>query len=942
MLHLRNQHERCKLIHSFYRSLAQGSGPGGFVLSTKYLKRFFKPKSIAVFGASERENSMGGVVLQNLLESGYQGKLMAVNKRAYDSVFGVPCYAGLSKLPEMPELAIICSPPESVADIVRKLGAHMVKAAMILTGGLSRSTEARGNCLRDEIRDAAKPYGIRILGPDCMGLLVSGQNMNASYSHVNIKKGKVSYVGQSGLLGTAMIDWANGQEIGFSHFMTLGDGVDVDLPSIVDYLAQDPYTQAILLQIDHLIGSSRSFVSALRAASRNKLVLVLKSDFVFKEEASLPLAAGIHDEDLVYDAALRRAGVVRVETSDQLFNALETLSRMKPMRGERLALVCNGMGPNALATDQLHKTGGELAELTEETIAALREVLPDHWNLKNPIDLHADATPARFAEATRILTKDKNVDAVLVTHAPTRLAPGLETADEIIKVVRNTPRNILTCWMGRSTAIESRNRFNAAGVTTFVTPEEAVDAFMHMVEFRRNQEVMKQTPAPFVEQNSQNHRHAKALIAAALDEGRKYLTHAEACDLLDQYDIPVSHTHYAADIDGVVALAQKLGGSVAVKAMHQENVYPFNYDQKSHLRWKDLALDLYSVNEAKHAATQLAYRMHERFPNDELMGFCVQQMKRGFQSVQINMGITRDPTFGPLLVFGAGGYAVDVLADRQVMLPPLNLSLARELVMRSRVYAILKENSDQLERDMEQLCELLIKLSQMVVELPHLQGLEINPLLLNKRGVLAVDVAVSLGEPSVLAISPYPEHLTEQIVLKKSGRNAEVRAIRGEDEPNHLEFYNQLSPESIRLRYFYSRGIPTHQELANWTQIDYDREMAFIVTAPRLDGSGWETLGVVRAVTDPDNVRAEFSVVIRDDLQGEGLGVILMQKAIDYCKARGTLLLMGSTLTSNKGMQGLAQKLGFKNSYNMEEDVVEMEMMLNEPVEDWQIYRLQH
>lgn len=885
---------------------------------------------------------MGGVVLQNLLESGYKGKLMAVNKRGYDTVYGVPCYKGVSRLPEMPDLAIICSPPESVAELVRKLGAHMVKAAMILTGGLSRSSENRGNCLRDDIIEAAKPYGIRILGPDCMGMLVPGHNMNASYSHVNIRKGKVSYIGQSGLLGTAMIDWANGQEIGFSHFLTLGQGVDIDLPSIIDYLAQDPYTQAILIQLDHLIGSSRDFLSSLRAASRNKLVLVLKSDIIFDEDRETGQTPGIRDEDQVYDAALRRAGVVRVETSDQLFNALETLSRMKPMRGERLALVCNGMGPNALATDQLLRSGGELSELTEETVTALREVLPDHWNLKNPIDLHADATPERFAEVTRLLTKDKNVDAVLVIHAPTRLAPGIETADKIIEVARNTPRNVLTCWMGRSTAIEARNHFNSAGVTTFITPEEAVDAFMHMVDFRRNQAVMKQTPDPYVDQNEQNHLRAKKLIADAVAEGRDYLTHSEACDLLDQYDIPVSNSKYADDVEGVVEIAQKLGGAVAVKVLHQENIYPFNYDNKNHIRWKDLALDLYASAEVKQTVTQLAYRVQERFPDDEVMGFCVQQMKRGFQSLQINMGITRDPVFGPLLVFGQGGYAVDVLADRQVMLPPLNLSLARQLIKTSHIYSVLKENSEQLERDIEQLSTLLIKLSQMVVDLPNLKGLEINPMLINRRGVLAVDVSVSLGEPSKLAISPYPEHLAEDIVLKRSGRRAVLRAIRGEDEPNHLEFYNQLSPESIRLRYFYSRGIPTHQELANWTQIDYDREMAFIVTAPKQNGDGWETLGVVRAVTDADNVRSEFSVVIRDDLQGEGLGVILMQKVIDHCKARGTLLLMGSTLTSNKGMQGLAQKLGFKNSYNMEEDVIEMEMMLNEPTEDWQIYRLQH
>lgn len=909
-------------------------------MSTRYLKRFFKPKSIAVFGASEKENSMGGIVLHNLIEGGYQGKLMAVNKRGYDTVYGVTCYSRLSKLPEMPDLAIICSPAEGIIDLVRRLGESMVKAAMILTGGLSRARDPMGKTMRDEIMETAKPYGIRILGPDCMGMLVSANHMNASFSHLNIRKGKVSYVGQSGLLGTAMIDWANGQGIGFSHFLTLGEGVDIDLPSIIDYYAQDPYTQSILIQLDHLVGTSRNLLSSLRSASRNKLVLVLKSNMIFTEDKEHLPALGIKDEDLVYDAALRRAGVVRVSTVDQLYNALETLSRMKPMRGERLALVCNGMGPNALATDRLLEKGGELTQLCDETVTALRGILDNHWNLKNPIDLHSDATPERFAQVTQLLTKDPNVDAVLVIHAPTRMAPGAETAKAIIDVASNTPRNILSCWMGRSTAIESRNYFNTAGLPTFITPEEAVDAFMQMVAFRRNQEVMRQTPAPFVDPNVQNHLQAKKLIANALAEGRDYLTHSEATDLLDQYDIPVSHSQYADDVEGVVKIAKKLGGTVAVKVMHRDNVYPFSYDGRGHPRWKDLALDLFSIEEVRHAVDKLSFRVQERFPDDGLKGYCVQQMKRGFQSLQMNMGITRDPVFGPLLLFGQGGYSVDVLADRQVMLPPLNLSLARQLISTSHMYSVLKESSTQLERDVEQLSDLLIKLSQMVVELPNLKGLEINPMLVNRRGALAVDVAVSLGEPSVLAVSPYPEYLSEPIVLRKSGRKAIVRPIRGEDEPSHLEFYNRLSAESIRLRYFYSRGIPTHHELATWTQIDYDREMAFIVTAPKPGELGWETLGVVRAVTDADNVRSEFSVVIRDDLQGEGLGVVLMQKVIDYCKARGTLLLMGSTLTANKSMQGLAQKLGFKNHYNMEEDVVEMEMMLNEPTEDWQRSRL--
>ncbi len=907
-------------------------------MSTRYLKRFFKPRSIAIFGASEREDSMGGIVLRNLLESGFAGTLMAVNDKGYPSVNGVPCYSGVAELPEMPDLAIICTPPEAVAGIVRKLGANMVKAAMILTGGLSLHQNSRARTLREEVREATRPYGLRILGPDCMGMLVPGSNMNASYSHANILKGKVAYVGQSGLLGTAIIDWANGQEIGFSHFLTLGDGVDVDLPSIVDYLARDPMTHAILLQMDRVIGNARNFLSAIRSASRNKLVLILKSNIPNPDGPQTP---GVPDRDRVFDAALRRAGVVRVETADELFNALETLSRMKPMRGERLAVMCNGMGPNSLATGRLLKSGGQLAQLTEETQQALRELLPPDSRVSNPVDLNGDATPQRFAEAAAILVKDPNVDALLAIHAPTRLAPSVATAEEVVKIARKTPRNLLTCWMGRASAIAARNHCNAAGIATFLTPEESVDAFMHMVDYHHNQRVMRQTPAPYQLQNLPNRERARGLLEEVQGDAREYLKHAEVGTLLNLYEIPTAKTCYAQDINGVVDCARQMGGSVAVKAMHSANVYPFSYDDSAHQRWHDMALDLYSINEVRHSATKLAYRVSEKYSNDELFGFVVQQMKRGFQSLQINVGITRDPVFGPLLVFGVGGYTVDVLADRNVTIPPLNLALAREVVKRSRVYRIIAENSYQVERDVDHLSELLLRLSDMVVDLPQLQTLEINPLLLNKRGLLAVDYTATIGEPHPPAISPYPEYLTEQITLQRSGRAAILRPIRGEDEPAHLEFYNKLSPESIRLRYFYSRGVPTHDELATWTQIDYDREMAFIVSALKFDGSGYETLGVVRAVTDADNVRAEFSVVIRDDLQGEGLGVILMQKVIDYCRSRGTLELAGSTLATNKGMQGLARKLGFRISYNAEEEVVEMKMLLNEPTEDWQMYRLQ-
>ncbi len=914
-------------------------------MSTSYLKRFFCPKSIAVFGASEKTNSMGGVVLSNLIDSGYAGKLMAVNKQGYDQVNGVACFQSVGEMPEMPELAIICSPPDAVANIVRKLGANQVRAAMILTGGLSRTQNDSMPTLKQAVVDAAKPYGIRIMGPDCMGLLVPGHNMNASYSHLNIQKGKVAYVGQSGILGTAMIDWANGQGIGFSNFLTLGGSVDVNLPSVIDYLASDPYTHALLVQVDTIEPEyAHHFISSIRAAARNKLVLVLKNSLIFNEdELRCQLPPGINDLDKVYDTVLRRVGVVRVETSDELFDALETLTTMKPLRGERLAVVGNGSGPNALAIERLLRHRGQLAQLTEESEAELTALLPDFWSRSNPVDLNADASPERFARATEILVKDKNVDAVLVIHAPTRMAASLATAEAVIRVAKSTPRNVLTCWMGRSTAITARNLFNDAKIPTFITPEKAAEAFMHMVDFRRNQEVMKQTPAAMnLDANCQGRKRARQLLESALAHGRDYLRHEETREWLECYQIPASHSHYAHDIDGVVEIAKHLGGSVAVKALHRDNRYPFSYDDQSGQRWRDLALDLYSISEVKHAVTKLAYRVSERYSNEEQRGFCVQQMKRGFQSLQISVGVTRDPIFGPLIFFGAGGHAVDVLADRQLALPPLTESLAGQLLKSSRIYRFIRENSDRFDEDVKHLCRLLINISQMVIDNPELKALEINPLLVNKRGLLAVDGCIALGPPCGLAISPYPEQLIETAHLKRSKREVILRPIQGEDEPNHLEFWKSLSPESVRLRYFYSRALPTHSELASWTQIDYDREMAFIATAKRPKAPGFETLGVVRTSTDPDNIAAEFAVVVRDDLQGEGLGAMLMQKMINYCKSRGTLQIMGTTLPSNLGMQNLAKKLGFSNGYDAEEEVVKMVMMLNEPTEDWQIHRLQY
>ncbi|MFP8965330.1 GNAT family N-acetyltransferase [Pokkaliibacter sp. CJK22405] len=907
-------------------------------MSTRYLKRFFNPRSIAVFGASSSPDSLGGVVIRNLQDSGYQGHLYAVHRDAEGDVFGVPCYQGIATLPEMPELAVICSDAERVPELIRKLGANEVRAALVLSGGyLAQGEESLS--LREAVKEAARPYGIRIIGPDCLGILVPASNLNASYSHLNVHKGKIGYVGQSGIMGTAMIDWANGQGIGFSHFLTIGDSVDVDLPSVLDYLAADPYTKAIVLQLNQ-VTRARHFISAVRAASRNKLVLILKSGFLHRNTLDAQSTTANVDEDAVYDAVLRRAGVLRVTTSDEVFNALETLSRSKPLRGERLAILCNGMGPNALAVDALHQSGGTLAELSEESINQLAGILPPFWNRSNPIDLNSPATPERFAHAIEILARDKGVDAILVIHAPTRMAPSIDTAEAILRISPKVTASLLTSFMGRASAIAARNLVSASGIPTYITPEKAIEGFMHLVHYRRNQEATRQTPPNWIPQEQSLYRmRAKALVEEAQSQGRDFLFHAEVMELLNHYGISTAICRYANDPAGVIAEAQKFPGTVAVKVLHQQNRYPFAYDRLTTKRWQDMALDLAGEEEMERKVMSLNYRAAERYDDDQRDGFLIQEMKRGFQSMQMHVGITQHPVFGPLILFGVGGYTVDVLGDRQLGIPPLNLTLARLMIQQSRVARIIAENSYQVEEDIEQIARLLVKLAQLAVDLPQVSGLEINPLLLNKQGLLAVDASVSLGDAVSPCILPYPEELREWITLKRSGTEVELRPIRGEDEPAHLLFYKQLSPETVRLRYFYSRAVPEHQELANWAQIDYDREMAFIATRQGNDGQP-ETLGVVRAITDADNVSAEFSIVIRDDMQGEGLGRMMMQKVINYCRERGTLQLEGATLPSNSGMQKLASALGFTNKYNADEEVVEMRLPLNEPKEDWQFHRL--
>ena len=911
-------------------------------MSTRFLHHFFEPRTIAVFGASEKPASLGGLVLSNIQEAGFKGTLWAVNLKGYSQVFGTPCVSRISELPEIPDLAVVCSPIEGVPSLIKKLGQYGVKAALVLSGGayLDRDKGNKGS-IRERMLSAARVSGIRVLGPECMGLIVPGKKLNASYASQPVKAGRVAYLGQSGMLANAMIDWAAGRDVGFSHLITVGDSVDVLLPDLIDYVNQFSPAQAILLHLER-INDAQHFMTAVRDASRNRLVLAIKSGRTPESDISgMAPTPGIANRDVVFDAAFARAGVVRVDDSDELLDALETLSRMKPLKGDRLAIVSNGLGPAMLAIDKLVSAGGKLAEFSAETQSALHDSQVDMSKPgENPVDLGGNASPERFVQALEIVASDTNVDAVLVVHAPTRMAPSLLTAQALIDNRKKFRRNLLTSWMGLKEALNARHAFNLAGIPTYISPEKAVKAFMHMVIYQRVQALLQEIPPSLPFSTSPEIRaQCRLLIKQAKDQGRQTLTHSETAQVLQAYGIPTAPSVYLANPEEALARASEIAGSKALKVVHEGNCRPYRYRKHPHKISAGLLQDLETPEQVADGVRQLGAKVFEKFPEYAIREYCLQPMQRGKHSMQICAGITRDPVFGPLIVFGIGGYKVNVLADRQVALPPLNMSLAADVVGRTHAASLIREHSADPERDIQHLCQMLVKLSQMASDLGDLRGLEVNPLLLNRDGMVAVDFAMDLGTPARFAIMPYPEELREWVTLK-NGWQVEVRPIRAEDAPLITIFHRQLSEESIRFRYFHNKSNLTQRDLSILSHINYDRQMAFIAEYLSDDGSK-EMLGVVRVWNDPDNIRTEFSVIIRDDLQGLGIGSLLMKKMIDYCTNIGTLEMIGKIMVDNHPMRALMKHLGFKCRYNMEEQVIDAVMRLNEPESEWQRHRLE-
>ena len=892
-------------------------------MSVRNLERLFAPTSVAIIGASGRPHSVGATVLHNVVTGGFAGAIYPVNPK-YTSLHGLPVYADIGKLPAAPDLAIICTPPATIPGLIRQLGESGTRAAVILSAGLGTIRDAQGRTFKQATLDAARPYVLRILGPNCVGLLVPGIGLNASFAHTSARPGKIAFVSQSGALVTAVLDWANARGIGFSKFISLGDSADVDFGDVLDYLASDPATSAILMYMED-VRHARKFMSAARAAARSKPTMVLKAGRVAEgARAAASHTGALAGADDVYDTAIRRAGMLRVLTTEDLFAAVQTLAHARPLFGERLVILTNGGGPGVMATDALVAAGGVMAQLSADTLRRLDAVLPPTWSRANPVDIIGDAPAARYADALSILLDDPQADAILFIHAPTAIVPSTEIAAAVAPIAQACSRNILGCWLGGEAVAGARTLFAEAGIPVYATPEEAVGAYLQIVQFRRNQGLLMQVPPAACGDFVVDRVRAAALIGAVLAEGRQVLTEPEAKELLATYGIPVVATRTAPGVEEAVLAAGQIGFPVAIKILSQD------ISHKSDVG--GVALDLEGPEAVRAGAQRMLARVTTLLPDARIDGFSVQQMARRPHAHELIVGVATDPVFGPVLLFGQGGIAVEVTADHAVALPPLNVVLARDMISRTRVAKLLAGYRNRPAADLDAIVSVLMQVSQMVADLPELAELDINPLLADSAGAIVLDarVRVTIADKSAstwdrLAIRPYPRELEEQ--LEWGGKPLLLRPIRPEDGPAHVAFFNALTPDDVRYRMFVRVRELQPSQLARFTQIDYDREMAFIATRPGSDGLA-ETIGVARVVADPDNIQAEFAVTVRSDLKGHGLGRLLMEKLIEYCRRRGTREIVGEAMPQNTRVINMVRALGFAVTRTPGDDTMRLSLLL--------------
>jgi acetyltransferase len=871
-------------------------------LSIRNLDALFEPSSIALIGASNQPGSVGSVLARNLFEAGFAGPILTVNprERAIRSALN---YRSVAELPLDPDLAVISTPPNPIPGIIAELGERGCRAAVVITAGFGEGEQAEGQALMQAMLDAAKPSLLRIVGPNCLGIMAPHSGINASFAHLTPHRGDIAFVTQSGAVATSVLDWASARRIGFSKVVSVGSMSDVDFGDMLDYLALDPATRAILLYIE-AVTHARKFLTAARMASRTKPVFVVKAGrSIAGARAALSHTGALAGSDAVYDAAFRRAGMLRVRTLDELFHAVGTLATGIRVTGDRLAILTNGGGIGVLAADQLADENARLAELSDATLSQLDALLPGPWSRGNPVDILGDAHGDRYASALEVLLHDPAADAILVMNCPTAVADSLQAAKAVLRTLETRHRcPVLTCWLGDGAAAEAHRLFAERKIPTYDTPEQAIQAFGHLCRYRSNQQLLMETPPDVSGLLASDRASAESVIDGALGDGRTVLTEPEATAILAAYGIPTVPSLVARNPGAAARAAQQLGFPVVLKILSRD------ISHKSDVG--GVRLNLASQEAVVQAAEDILASVEQAASDAKVDGFNVQRMVQRRDAYELIAGVAADSVFGPVILFGQGGTAVEVIGDRSVGLPPLNPLLANEMIQGTRISRLLRGYRDRPAVDLDAIALTLVKLSQLVTTLDRVVELDINPLLADASGVVALDARIVVSESArdklPLAIRPYPQHLEREIAIR-SGRGLRLRPIRPEDEAALVDMLRRSSKEDVRLRFFGTLKDFDHPFAARLTQIDYDREMAFVALPP----DSAEIVGAVRLSADPDREKAEYAIMVRSDMKGTGLGYSMMEQIIEYAEDCGIGCIFGDVLKENERMLRMAREFGF-------------------------------
>jgi len=873
-------------------------------MTIRNLEHLFRPRSVALIGASDRVGSVGAVVTGNLCNGGFKGDIWLVNPtRSHAN--GLPCHPNVAALPGSPDLAIIATPPDTVPALIGDLGQKGCRAAVVITAGIHGT-------LKQGMLDAAGRHLLRIQGPNCIGLMLPPLGLDATFATVMPPAGNLAFLSQSGALITGILDWAASRKIGFSHVVSMGDMADVDAGDLLDYLAGDAHSHAILMYLES-VTSAPKFMSAARRAARVKPVIVIKSGrHASGAAAAMSHTGALAGADRAFEAAFRRAGILRVHELSELFSAAEILAKVPTLTGGRLAIITNGGGAGVLAADRWDDLGGELATLSVHTVAGLTKFLPPTWSKRNPIDIVGDANAARFGNSLDVVLDDPSIDAALVINCPTALNPGLDAAKAVTAIIdkrradAKPAKSVLTSWLGVSTALDARAHFASHGVPTFDTQADAIEAFAQLARYRTAQTALMATPPSMPDAVFRDASAASPIIASTLKAGREAMTEVEAKALLASYSIPVVETAAAATPKEAQRLAAPIirqHGACVLKILSPD------IGHKSDVG--GVRLDLETPEQVFQAAELMLARSKAAQPEARIEGFTIQPMIKRPNAHELLLGISVDPTFGPLVTFGAGGVAVEAMHDIAHALPPLDITLARDLISQTRIWRLLQGYRDRPPAGIEAIALTLVQLSYLAARHPEIREIDINPLLADERGVIALDARVRLVDNSKsprtpMAIMPYPSEWEQQSEVDGIGRIM-LRPIRPEDEALYADFFSRIESADHRLRFFSPKVEHSHKFIARLTQIDYAREMAFVALSP-VEG---QLLGVARFVADPDFIMGEYAVLVRTDLKGKGVGWALMTHLISYAHAAGLCELYGHVLRENTTMLSMCRELGF-------------------------------